>query len=255
MPEVTDEELHAEHTSAAIKSRLDGDHSHADLGDIILGAVDGTVTTFAIVCGVAGTGLDQGVLVAFVLGLSNVIADGFSMAASNFLKARSDLQTIANYRETEEMHIDRFPEYEKEEIREIYRRKGFSGELLEQIVEQISSNRTEWINTMLTDEWGLQLAKITPLRSACLTFGAFLVAGLIPLLPLLLGMISEISSNDIFLTSGALTAFLFLATGAYRGKALGKSLLLSALETILVGGAAAAMAFFLGHFLGGMILQ
>lgn len=254
MPEASDEELHALHTRQAIAARLDGSHSHGDLGDIILGAVDGTVTTFAIICGVAGTGLEGGVLVAFVLGLSNVIADGFSMAASNFLKARSDLETIDNYRQMEEMHIERFPEYEKEEIREIYKRKGFSGSLLEQITEQICSNKKQWVNTMLTDEWGLQLSSITPIRSAGFTFGAFILAGIIPLLPLLLGLVSQISKNKIFLISGILTVIVFLVTGAFRGKTLQKSMLKSAFETLFIGGSAALIAFFVGHILGDMIL-
>ena len=71
MKEVSDETLHDQHSKEAIAARLDHDHQYADLGDIMLGAVDGTVTTFAIVSGVAGTGLEQGVLVAFVLGLAN----------------------------------------------------------------------------------------------------------------------------------------------------------------------------------------
>ncbi len=254
MHNVSDEELHAQHTHIAISERIDGNHSHGDLGDIMLGAVDGTVTTFAIISGVAGTGLEHGVLVAFVLGLSNVLADGFSMAASNYLKARSDLQTIENYRQMEEMHIERFPEYEREEIRQIYKRKGFSDPLLEQIVEQICSNRTQWVNTMLTDEWGLQLSTSSPLRSAGFTFAAFLSAGIIPLLPLLLGLVSTISSNQIFLLSASLTILTFLTTGAFRGKALGRSLILSALETLFVGGSAAALAYFVGHYLGAVIL-
>jgi len=62
------------------------------LGDFVLGAVDGTITTFAIVAGIVGAGLEEGVILALILGFANVLADGFSMGASNFLKAKSDWQ-------------------------------------------------------------------------------------------------------------------------------------------------------------------
>ncbi|MCB0354765.1 MAG: VIT1/CCC1 transporter family protein [Bdellovibrionales bacterium] len=250
MNKVSDEQLEAEHTKAAIAARLDSPSRYGDLGDMVLGAVDGTVTTFAIVSGVAGTDISHGTLLAFTLGLANVLADGFSMGASNYLKARSDLQTIENYRKKEEMHIRRIPESEREEIRQIYIRKGFSGDLLEQIVEQITQNKQLWVETMLTDEWGLHLSPISPLRSATLTFGAFLVAGTVPLLPLLLGLFSEINSKTVFLLCGAFAGIVFLITGALRGKILEVSISRSAVETFVVGGVAAAVAYLVGNVLG-----
>lgn len=255
MDKTSDEQLRAEHSAEAIADRLDLKGGHGDLGDVVLGAVDGTITTFAIVSGVAGAGLEQGTLVAFVLGLANVIADGFSMGASNYLKARSDLQTIENYRRKEEMHIDRIPESEREEIRQIYRRKGFSGGLLEQIVEQITSDRTLWVNTMLVDEWGLHLSPISPIRSAFLTFGAFLVAGMVPLLPLLLGFFTTpLSALEIYWISCTLAAAVFIVTGLLRGRVLEMPLLRSAAETLIVGGIAAFIAYFVGDVLGQLIL-
>lgn len=246
--------LHDEHSHEAIAARIDGDLIHGDLGDVVLGAVDGTVTTFAIVSGIAGTGLESGVMVAFILGLSNVLADGFSMGASNYLKARSDQQLIDNYRRIEEHHIEHVPDYEREEVRQIYSRKGFSGQLLEDIVTTITSDRDRWVNTMLTDEWGLQLSQIAPIRSGLLTFGAFLFAGLIPLVPLLLGLLPNWTSGDIFLLSAVLTSAVFLVTGALRGVVLRVSVVRSAFETFLVGGIAAAIAYLLGVLLSGILL-
>ena len=85
------DELAELHSEEAIAARLAGATRHSYLGDFVLGAVDGAVTTFAIVAGAAGAGLSSGV--AIVLGLANVLADGFSMAAGNFLKAKADHQT------------------------------------------------------------------------------------------------------------------------------------------------------------------
>ncbi len=246
--------LHRIHSDEAIAERLDGTHSHSDTGDVVLGAVDGTITTFAIISGIAGTQLEQGVLVAFVLGLANVVADGFSMGASNYLKARSDQQTFEQYRKMEEFHIEEVPHYEREEIRQIYIRKGFSGELLEQIVSTISANKKLWVDTMLAEEWGLSLTPVAPLRSALLTFGAFLFAGSIPLLPLLLGYVTTIEAQQMFLLSACVTALVFFVTGALRGKVTGVSWIQSAFETLFVGGVAAAIAYFVGNVFGGLML-
>ena len=82
------ESLSRDHTQEAIAGRLAAATQHSYLGDFVLGAVDGAVTTFAVVAGGAGAGLSNGIVL--ILGFSNVLADGFSMAAGNFLKARAD---------------------------------------------------------------------------------------------------------------------------------------------------------------------
>lgn len=147
--------LAAQHTPQAIENRIASAKQHSYFGDFVLGAVDGTVTTFAIVAGAAGAGLSSGV--AIVLGLANVAADGFSMAVSNYLKVRSDRQIVERIRKVEEMHIDEIPDGEREEIRQIFAGKGFDGEMLEGVVMVITDDRLRWVDTMLTeDNWNLR---------------------------------------------------------------------------------------------------
>ncbi|MCI0361700.1 MAG: VIT1/CCC1 transporter family protein, partial [Planctomycetaceae bacterium] len=160
-------QLQSEHTPEAIKHRIAAATQHSYLGDFVLGAVDGAITTFAIVAGSAGAGLSNGVV--FVLGLANVLADGFSMAAGNYLRARSEQQLVARFRRMEEMHIDHIPDGEREEVRQIYRNKGFEGAALDNIVEVITQDRRQWVDTMLTEEWGLQLTPPTPWRAGLAT--------------------------------------------------------------------------------------
>ena len=112
-----DAALAAMHTHEAIEQRIAATGQHSYLGDFVLGAVDGAVTTFAIVAGAAGAGLSTGV--AIVLGLANIAADAFSMAASNYLKSRSDRQMVDRFRRMDEMHIDRLPDAERAELRQI----------------------------------------------------------------------------------------------------------------------------------------
>ncbi len=237
-----DEPLEHAHTPEAIALRLNSKANHQGLGDFVLGAVDGTVTTFAIVAGVAGAELTAGI--ALVLGLANVLADGFSMAVSNYLKSRSDLQMLERYRRIEEKHIDRAPEGEREEIRQIYAAKGFEGAILDDVVNVIVSDRRRWVDTMLTEEWGLPIAASSPFRSAGITFFAFLLAGMIPLLPLLVA--PAIGNRPTFLISALCAAATFSAIGALRGRVANESIWLSSLTTLGMGGAAAGLAFGVG---------
>lgn len=239
------EPLEHEHTPEAIAQRLNANLQHEGLGDFVLGAVDGTVTTFAIVAGVAGAELTAGV--ALVLGLANVLADGFSMAVSNYLKSRSDAQIYERYRRIEEKHIDQEPEGEQEEIRQIFAAKGFAGETLEKIVKVIVSDRRRWVDTMLTEEWGLPAVEGSPMRAAVITFLAFLLAGIVPLLPLFVA--SEIGSQATFVISTLCTAVTFSAIGAVRGWITDSSMWISSLTTLGMGGAAAGLAFAVGYLL------
>jgi VIT1/CCC1 family predicted Fe2+/Mn2+ transporter len=148
-------ELEAEHLPQAIARRLSAHRRHGYIGDAVLGAVDGCVTTFAVVAGAVGGGFSE--IVVIVLGFANVLADGFSMAVSNYLGTKSECEEVDKARRTERTHIEAIPAGEREEIRQIFARKGFGGDLLERIVEVITSNPKLWVDTMLTEELGLQL--------------------------------------------------------------------------------------------------
>jgi len=236
--------LHEEHTPEAIAARLAASTDHSYLGDAILGAIDGTVTTFAIVAGATGADLSAGI--ALVLGLANVLADGFSMAVSNYLKAKADRQVVEHARHVEEMHIEHIPDGEREEIRQIFMRKGFSGEALDTAVDVITQDRRQWVDTMLMEELGLRLEPPQPFRAAVTTFVAFLFAGLVPLVPLVL------VAGRPFLASAVATALTFFAIGALKGRLLHHAWVRSGLETLFIGGCAATLAFVVGRGLRGL---
>jgi hypothetical protein len=118
--------LQAEHTPSAVRGRLSIPARQSYLRDAIYGAIDGSVTTFAIVCGVQGAGLSAGIVM--ILGVANLLADGFSMAASNFLGTRADQQLRRSARRQEEAHVATIPEGEREEIRLRGRGPGARGQ-------------------------------------------------------------------------------------------------------------------------------
>lgn len=235
-------QLHREHKPEAIRERLAEPAGQSYLADAVLGGIDGCVTTFAIVAGSVGGEFPEVVLI--VLGLANLLADGFSMGASNYLGVKSQHDELAKARRIEEEHIDQVPQGECEEIRQVFARKGFEGDSLEKIVEVITSNRELWVDTMLTEELGLQPAGRKPVRAGLATFGAFLLAGLVPLLPF---MITGLEVARRFPASVLATGLAFLSIGMLKGRILGGSALKSGLETLIVGGLAAGLAYGVGY--------
>jgi VIT1/CCC1 family predicted Fe2+/Mn2+ transporter len=226
------------HAPDAIAARINAPPGRGYLRDAVYGGIDGSVTTFAIVAGVAGAGLSPFVIVA--LGLANVLADGFSMAAGNYSGTKSELDNMKRLRAVEERHIARYPDGERQEVREILAQKGLKGRVLEEATEAITSNREAWIQLMLEGEYGLAPVDPHPMRAALATFAAFLIAGLIPLLPFLFGL------SGAFSWSVWMTAASFFAIGAAKSVWSLEAWWRSGLETLAIGGAAAAMAYGVG---------
>src|SRR5262249_887449 len=152
----------------------------------IYGGIDGSVTTFAVVSGVVGARLSTWVIL--VMGFANLVADGFSMAASNFLGTRAEHEDLKRIEAIENRHIDHNPEGEREEVRQIFEPKGFSGQDLASLVELITADRGRWVKTMLTEEYGLPHSLRSPWLAALTTFAAFSVCGLVPLVPYVFGL-------------------------------------------------------------------
>lgn len=198
------------HSQAEIEARISQPEGRGYLRDIVYGGIDGSVTTFAIVAGVAGAGLSTWVIIA--LGIANVLADGFSMAAGNYSGTKTELDDAKRLRAVEERHIRIDPDGERRELREILRLKGLNGDALDSAVDQISENREQWIQLMLEGEYGLAGVDPHPLKAAWATFAAFLIAGLIPLMPFLLGL------PNAFQLSTGMTLLTFFAIGAYKAK-------------------------------------
>jgi vacuolar iron transporter family protein len=237
------ERLRSEHTGKAIQKRLDGG-SQSYLRDFVYGAVDGIVTTFAVVAGVAGAGLEERVVI--ILGAANLFADAFSMAVSNLLSSRAEIQQRDRALVDELRQVEVYPEGEREEIRQIFAQRGYKDDALEQIVRVITSDRKLWVDTMLAEEHGLRGLHPSPLKSAFVTFASFVLIGVVPLAPLLvtpLGM-----PLQIYL-SVALAGIVFFAIGSLKSLFLGRPALKAGLATLLTGGSAAGLAFLVGYLL------
>ncbi|MEM8931123.1 MAG: VIT1/CCC1 transporter family protein, partial [Acidobacteriota bacterium] len=204
--------LKADHTPEAVRRRLGGGPDTSYLRDFVYGAIDGAVTTFAIVAGIAGAELSA--TIVLVLGFANLLADGFRMAVSNFLGTRAELQLRERSRRIEEEHIRLYPDGEREEIRQIYAAKGFAGDELERVVTVITAERRQWVDTMMTEELGLPLEGPDPRKAALVTFVAFVVVGALPLVTFVLPFVSSVELARPFLWSAVLTGVAFFVVGA-----------------------------------------
>lgn len=236
-------DLEALHHPDAIRERLDA-NKRSYLPDAVLGAVDGCITTFAVVAAAIGGGLSGGVVI--ILGVASLLADGFSMAVSSYNASRSEIDELNRARQLENHHIDQIPEGEREEVRQIFAAKGLEGDVLEEVVDKITSDRKLWVDTMLVEEWGLRIHEGAPVVSAGATFAAFIAVGIIPLAPFLL---LNLAPAQMFTTSIVLTGLAFAGVGILKGVAAEGSIVRSAVETLLTGGAAAALAYFAGVWL------
>lgn len=240
----THKNLVEDHSPEAISKRLSRTTGNQIVSDAVLGGIDGCVTTFAVVSGAVGAGFPS--IVAVVLGFANLLADGFSMGISNYEAVKAEQEFAESVRESEEEHIEHIPEGEREEIRQIFGKKGFKGDTLKTIVDTITSDRRLWIDTMLTEEHGIQTSGLSPWRSGASTFGAFLAVGTVPLLPFLFW---EVETNTKFAVSSVLAAIMFFSIGMLKSLALSRPMFRSGLRTLLTGSAAAAIAFLTGYLL------
>jgi VIT1/CCC1 family predicted Fe2+/Mn2+ transporter len=220
--------------------------------DFIYGSIDGAVTTFAIVAGVMGASLPSTIIL--ILGFANLFADGFSMAAANYQASKARNEFVEMKRKQEEWEIDNLEEQERDEIRDIYREKGFKDKLLEDVVQIITSRRKVWVDTMMKEELGLIEDEKNPIHGSVSTFVGFNLVGLIPLIPFMVFMIMGIELNsEAFTYSIVSVCAAFFLVGMIKGKIVKKSVLRSGVNTLIIGGIAAIVAYVVGYGLNFLI--
>lgn len=217
------------------------------IGEFVYGGIDGAITTFAVVSGAAGA--DAAIYWVLIFGFANLIADGFSMSIGNYFSVKSEHDNFEKHVAIEYWEIEHLRQKEIQEIREIYQAKGFKGELLEQVVEVIISNNDVWVDTMMKEELEMVKNDKTPLKTALATFISFNLIGFIPLLSYVLTLFIEIDKNLLFPVSCVGTAIALGLVGYMRGWVTQTSKFKGFYQTILLGGLAAFLAYYVGEVL------
>ena len=220
------------------------------LGEFVYGGIDGCVTTFAVVAGSVGAGLESAVII--ILGFANLLADGFAMSVGAYLSSKSNKDNYDKHRQVELWEVEHMPDSEKEEIRGIYRAKGFTGDLLEKVVQVITSDKNRWVDEMMKDELEMMKDDKSPLYIGGVTYLSFLLIGLIPLIIYVVDYFNSLN-QDLFLTASILTAIGFAIIGLLKAYVNQTRFWKGVLETLLLGGIAATVAYFVGDLLESII--
>ncbi|TSC76304.1 MAG: hypothetical protein G01um101431_925 [Parcubacteria group bacterium Gr01-1014_31] len=224
-----------------LADKRQGTASGRYLADFIFGANDGLVTTFAVVAGAQGAHLAP--FTVLIFGLANLLADGLSMGLGNYLGQRSEVDYQRRQRLGEIEEIEKFPEMEKEEVEEIFRRWGFTPPLLQEAARTITADKKRWVDFMMREELGvIEDHPASPARRGLATFVAFAAAGMVPLIPYLL----RLSGVAAVQASIVMTATAMFAVGASRSRLTVQKWYWGGLQMLLVGGSAAVAAYAVG---------
>jgi vacuolar iron transporter family protein len=220
------------------------------IGEMVYGGLDGIITSFTVVSGVSGAHL--GAHVILILGLANLLADGFAMAIGSYLSRKSESEYFERERQREAWEVENYPDGERAELLVIYLKKGYSEEDARHLVEIKTRDKKLWVDTMMLEELHMLEEESNPLRNAVATYIAFVVAGAVPLLVYLLGLVVPIPVAITFPIAVGLSALALFGLGATKVFVTQRSPWRSGLEMLVVGGAAAAAAYLVGALLKGL---
>jgi len=219
------------------------------LKSAVYGGLDGIITTFAVVAGVAGASLSVGIVI--ILGFANLLADGISMAIGDYLSTKSEREYHSSERKREQWEAENYPEGEKRELIEIYVNKGVPLNDAKSIANIISKHKKAWVDIMMVDELGILDSNESPLKNAIVTFFSFCLFGFIPLLAFVITSMFPFIQSVQFQVATILTGLTLFTLGSLKTKFTGRNWIVSGIEMLLIGGLAAGAAYGIGILLGG----
>jgi VIT1/CCC1 family predicted Fe2+/Mn2+ transporter len=228
-----------EHRLAEVHGHQFGPYIH----DIVYGANDGIITTFAVVAGTVGADL-PGVII-IILGIANLLADGVSMAAGAYLSLKSARDHYEQIRAEEAMEVRTHPELEREEVRQALQAKGFAGEDLKRALCVLTAKEDLWVDTMMVEEHGLvRTTSENPLRHGLATLLSFVLFGSIPLLPY-----ATLKNGGSFAIAIASTALALFLLGLTRSRVTRQRPIRGVIEVLTMGLVSGGIAYGVGALL------
>ena len=217
---------------------------------LVLGGLDGVVTTFAVVAAAAGGNLSNRVLL--LMGFANLVADGMSMGLGDFLSTKAERDYAMRELDRETWEYENYPAGEIDEMIELYERRGLTKEDATTIVTTMAKYKEQFIDMMVVEELGLLPADsgTSPAMNGAVTFGAFVVLGAIPLVAQLCMTQTNASAAARFAVTCVVTLLALAALGAAKARCTGENVARSAAFMVLNGGLSAAAAFVIGLGIG-----
>ncbi|HEU5220438.1 MAG TPA: VIT1/CCC1 transporter family protein [Candidatus Nitrosotalea sp.] len=218
----------------------------SSIRDFVFGFGDGINTSLGLVAGVGGAEVSSNIII--LAAIVAMFTGAKAMAVQNYLAVKSQRQILDSEIKREKWEMDNVPEAERREIEDVYKAKGFTGQDLEKIVNKITSDKKVWLDTMLTEELKLNLEIVgSPLKSAFRMFGAFLVGGILPIIPyfFLSGFV------PLFVAIGVSLSASFVI-GAIKSRIANISMLRGGLEMAGLGTGIALIGYGIGSELGSL---
>jgi VIT1/CCC1 family predicted Fe2+/Mn2+ transporter len=223
-------------------------NSSETVRDIVIGLSDGLTVPFALAAGLAGavSAVANPSHLVVTAGLAEIAAGSIAMGLGGYLASRGDTEHFTSERRREETEVVTRPDDEAAEIYEIFEQYGVSREAATPVLRSLQANPTAYVDFMMRFELGLEEpAPGRALRSAATIAVSYIAGGIIPLAPYFaFANVASALKLSVVITLIALTVF-----GAIKGRMLGSPVLRSALQTVIIGGIAAAAAFELARLL------
>jgi len=214
--------------------------------DIVIGMSDGLTVPFALAAGISGVS-GAATKIVVLAGLAEIAAGSIAMGLGGYLAARTDFEHYITEKKRENWEIDHLAEREKEEVADVFRGYGMQDAQITPIVDAMSQNREQWLDFMMRFELGLETPDPKRARISALTIGlSYIVGGFIPLSSYIL-IPNLITALLVSVIVTLIALFLF---GFIKGSFTGTKPFRSGLQTVLVGGLAAGVAFLLARLIG-----
>jgi vacuolar iron transporter family protein len=211
--------------------------------DIVIGMSDGLTVPFALAAGLSGTEFATTAMIV-TAGLAEIAAGSIAMGLGGYLAAKSEAEHYVSEKRREEAEIVNLPHVERDEVAEVFREYGLETVHIEPILRAFENNHPAWVDFMMRFELGLEAPDPRrALRSALAIAGAYIVGGLIPLAPYMIAT----TTRDGLLISIVVTLMALFVFGYIKGHFTGTRPIRSALQTMLIGGTAAAAAFLIAQ--------
>lgn len=214
--------------------------------EAVFGFNDGVVSTFAVIAGMTGGVVNHHTVL--LAALATLIAGAFSMGLGTYLGSKSEKDIYENEIKRELWEMEHLPEREAQEIRDIYKKRGFEGELLEQVVSKITGNPKIWLKTMLAEELGFAAEPPQPIKNGLTMSSAFVAGSVLPTFPYFFHSEKILWGNIslLFGVSMAVSILGLFVAGVFKTKFTRKKIIVSALETLFVGIIAAGGSYGIG---------
>lgn len=220
-------------------------NSSETLRNIVIGMSDGLTVPFALAAGLSGAVNASNIVVT--AGMAEIVAGSIAMGLGGFLAGRTDADHYQSELKREYDEVERVPEQEKQEVKEVFAGFGLSAELQDRVAEEMVKDKTKWVDFMMKYELGLEKPNPNRAGKSALTIGlSYIVGGIIPLSPYLVVH----DTGQALYYSCLITLLALFAFGYFKSKLTGQPPVSGALKVVIIGALAACAAFLLARLIG-----